>query len=253
MFYLGRISYKMLKTMRSLIKYLLFLFGSVFHHNRRSKVLYYHDIDSQYTEMGTPFSLFKSHIKEIRNTGFEIVDKIEDEKNQVLIAFDDGWKGLYDHRDFFIKEDLKPTVFIAVDLIGKPGYLTKEEIIELQSIGFVFQAHSWTHTGLPDHHGDDLKHEVYDSKLELEGLFSCSFDEICFPQGRYSDEVIDICLHSGYHLMYTSIPGSYFDYIDKKLICRNLVQYAPASHIRFILTGDVPYLRKRYLKQHYTK
>lgn len=243
----------MFGIMRNLINYLLYLFGSVFCHNRKSKVLYYHDIDTKYTGMGTPFSVFKSHINEIRKAGFEIVDKIDNEKDQVMIAFDDGWRGIYDYRDFLTKEGLKPTVFIAVDLIGEPGYLTKEEIIELQSIGFIFQAHSWTHTGLPDHHGDDLKHEVYDSRLELEALFSSPFDEICFPQGRYSDEVVDVCLHSGYRLMYTSLPGSYFDNIKNKLICRNLVQYTPSNQIRYILTGDVPYLRKRYLRQHYSK
>ena len=239
--------------MRNLIKYLLYLFGSVLYHNRKSKVLYYHDVDSHYTEMGTPFSLFKSHIKEIRDAGFEIVSKIDNEKDQVMIAFDDGWRGIYDYRGFFAKEGLKPTVFIAVELIGKPGYLTKEEIIELKSLGFIFQAHSWTHTGLPDHHGDDLKHEVYDSRLELEEMFSSPFVEICFPQGRYSDEVVDVCLRSGYRLMYTSLPGSYFDNMENKLIYRNLIQNTPTNQIRYILTGDVPYLRKRYLKQHYSK
>lgn len=238
--------------MKNLAKFLIYLWGTLFYHNRKSKVLYYHDVSKSYTDMGTPLSLLRSHLEVIKANGFSIVERIMEPNNQVMIAFDDGWKGLYDNRDFFIAENINPTIFIAVDLIGKDGYMTKEQIIELSGIGFHFQAHAWTHTGLPDHHGEDLIHEVSDSKVKLESMFSHSFDQICFPQGRFSDEVIEACLSSGYQLMYTSLPGSYYDFEDKKLICRNLVQNTPSNHIQLILTGDVPYLRKRYIKQHYS-
>lgn len=238
--------------MRDLLKFIIYLFGALIHHNRKSKVLYYHDVGTLYTEMGTPLSLLQAHVSQIQKAGFTIVDRIKNPDNQVVLAFDDGWKGLYDNRSFFLENGIHPTVFIAVGLIGNPGYMNREEIRELIHHGFIFQAHSWSHTGLPEHHGEDLLHELIDSRLELERLFSMPFKEICFPQGRFSSEVIVECETAGYTLMYSSLPGSFYDYIDRKLICRNLMQYTPTSQVKFILTGDVPLLRKHYFKQHFT-
>ena len=235
------------------LKFLLYLFGSLFHHNRESKVFYYHDIGISYTDMGTPLSLFQAHIDIIRKTGFKIVDAIDCQENQIMIAFDDGWRGIYENKDFFIDQEIHPTIFLAVDLIGQDGYLSKEEIDELIRLDFHFQAHSWTHTGLPDHHGQDLVHELTDSRMVLEGLFNQPFSEICFPQGRFSEEVIEGCIRAGYVRMYSSIPGPFYCQIRRNVVCRYLIQHTPNYQIKLILTGNVPFLTKRYYNQHFSK
>ena len=114
------------------IKEILLKISAILNRNRESKILFYHDVFSHtlYTDMGTNVELFKQHIDTIVKCGFNIVSKITERQNQIQICFDDGFKGIYDTKDVFEKYNIKPTVFLAVDLIGKEGYLNKDEILK---------------------------------------------------------------------------------------------------------------------------
>ena len=58
------------KMIKTIIKRALYFGGYMFHHNHKSKIVYYHDIGSAYTNMGTDISLFEKHIKMIMDCGF---------------------------------------------------------------------------------------------------------------------------------------------------------------------------------------
>lgn len=223
----------------------------LFHHSKCSKIIYYHDAGKTYTDMGTDLALMKKHFEIVKRSDYYFVDHISEGKNQIMVCFDDGWAGLYDQRMFFINQGIKPMVFIAVDLIGKEGYLTISQIKELKSLGFSFECHTWTHTGLPDHSGKDLLHEVLDSKTYLEKTFGGHFDAICFPQGRFSDDVLKACKKAGYTQFYSSIAGCYYDLEDEGLICRNLVQFMPPIQFYMMLNSNSPYFHKRTRRLHY--
>lgn len=237
--------------MKTIFKYIMNLFGYINHYNRDSKVVFYHDVDTIYTDMGTPLNIIDAHLEEIRKYGFSIVKNITERRNQVMVCFDDGWKGLYDNRDYFVNNKIYPTIFVAVELIGTRGYMSLDEIKELHSLGFEFEGHTWTHTGLPDHHGEDLKHELVDSKKRLEEILGFEIHDICFPQGRYSDEAIRVCREAGYIHLYSSINGGYYTLENDGLVCRNLLQFTPVSQIRLIVQGDIPWYRKKLIKKHY--
>ena len=76
------------------------LWSSIVHHNKKSKILYYHDIYTAHNykaldadiNMGTPLSLFEKHINVIKREGFEIVNRITEKNGQVAIMFDDGFQ-----------------------------------------------------------------------------------------------------------------------------------------------------------------
>jgi len=222
-------------------------------HNRDSKIIYYHDLGRNYSDMGTEFDLFQRHLNIIEAMGFKLVDTISDEKNQIMVCFDDGLRGIYYHQDYFIKKDFFPTIFLAVELIGERNYLTKEEIIEMEKKGFHFQCHSWSHTGLPFHTEIELKHELEDSKKYLENVLGYEVDSICFPQGLFSQTVIDKCKEYGYKKMYSSISGSYNHLKEKGLLCRHLLQDIPDPWVKYIIEGDSVLLRKHLAKLHYIK
>ena len=82
--------------MQQLIKRLLMILSSIIKRNRKSKILYYHDVygENKYTDMGTTLDMFTKHIKTIRDLGFNIKPKIENPENEVMICFDDGFKGI---------------------------------------------------------------------------------------------------------------------------------------------------------------
>mgnify|MGYP002853679748 FL=1 len=236
--------------MKEQIKSFLRIVGYILHRNRDSKVIYYHDLGVDYTEMGTDFNVFASHIEIVRSLGFSLVDRITKKKDEVMVCFDDGWLGIYSHRDFFKKQGFFPTIFIAVDLIGTEGFLTSSQILDMQKEGFHFECHSWTHTGLPDHYGEDLVHEVGDSKNYLENLLGHKISGICFPQGRFNKDVIAACEKAEYSQMYSSLNGSFYRLQNENLICRNLLQDVPDKDVKYILLGDSVIQRMRLRRLH---
>lgn len=239
--------------MKHWIKLFMYFVGSLLSSSSRSKVLYYHDVTPEkgdaHTDMSTPFDLFASHMALVEQDGFRFVSKITQSKGEVMIAFDDGFHGVYDNKEFFRAHNICPTVFLATTLIGKEGYLNEAEIRELQEQGFVFQCHTVSHTNLQKFSDEELKHEVEDSKRELEALLGKDVDEICFPQGYFSDRVVEACRRAGYRKMYTSIPGDYD--LKSDMVRRDLCQFESVKTFKMILHGGMNLLQNHYRKLHY--
>lgn len=239
--------------MRLLLRKIVFLLGYIFHHNHRSKVIYYHDVGKKFTEIGTDFQVMKKHFDIIRSQGYDIVPEINEAEYQVMICFDDGWAGIYDYKEEFVKSQIFPTIFIAVDLIGKDGYLTEKQIKELETIGFRFQAHTWSHQDLTTFDDRGLEHELKESKDRLEDMFNHSFEAICFPMGRFSSLVKSKSLEFGYTDLYTSLHGGYSDLKGEKLICRNCAQNSSPSELKWMLNGTSWIFKRKLYRQHYQK
>lgn len=239
--------------MRLLLRKLILFLGFLFQHNHKSKVIYYHDVSKRFTDMGTDFSLMQRHFDIIRQSGYKIVPTITESEYQAMICFDDGWAGIYDYKDELVRQQIFPTIFIAVDLIGKAGYLTHDQIKELYGLGFRFQAHTWSHQDLTKFGDKELEHELKDSKRLLEDTFNHSFEAICFPMGRFSSVVKSKSLEFGYTDLYTSLPGGYYDMKDDKLICRNCAQNSSPSELKWMLNGTSWIFKRKLYKQHYLK
>lgn len=237
--------------MRLLLRSIISLLGFIFHHNHDSKVVYYHDVSTQFTDMGTDYSLMRKHFEIIKECGYRIVPDIKEKQNEIMICFDDGWAGIYDYKDKFVKQGIYPTIFIAVDLVGKEGYLTVEQIKELYSIGFHFQAHTWSHQDLTSFDDKGLDHELLDSKLELEKVLGHSFEAICFPMGRFSNRVKEKSLAAGYEKLFSSLPGGYYDMEPDKMICRNCAQNASPREFKWMLNGTSIFFRRKLYGQHF--
>lgn len=236
--------------MKGIIKEAIYFGAYIYHRNNDSKVVYYHDVSTNYTTMGTNLDLMKTHFEIVRQSGYTIVPNITKRQNQVMVCFDDGWAGIYDNKDFFIDHNIVPTIFIAVDLIGADGYMTVGQIRELQALGFQFECHTWSHQSLTLFDDDILKHELKDSKEELERLFGHPFTAICYPQGRFSMHIHNLCERYGYTRQFSSVAGGYYDMEDKGLICRMCAQFASPREFKWMLNSTSSFFRNRLIKQH---
>lgn len=242
-----------------IIKLLLLFVGSIFKHNRKSKILFYHDIHEGEgyiapdcgIVMGTQLDLFKKHIEVIKKEGYKIVPRITHEEGEVCIMLDDGFRGIYENKDFFYKNKICPTVFLAVDLIGKDGFLKPEEILELQEHGFVFECHGWTHTNLANKTEEQLVQELGGSKKYLSQLLNKEVDEICLPIGYFSTRLLTVLKQYDYNEVYSSIPGNYSEKIFEVLRPRNLCQFASPLEVKFFLRGGGEMIKERYKRLHH--
>ena len=238
-----------------MIKTLILKLGSFLTFNRKSKVIYYHDISGSqiYTDMGTPVSLFEKHIEILKQERFEIVSEITKPTNQIQICFDDGSRGIYDHRKYLIENNIKPTVFLAISLIGQQGYLLESEIRALQKEGFRFQSHSVSHQNLTSFDNKELAFELEHSKQYLEALLNEPVEEICFPIGYFSDRVINASIKAGYKKLYSSLPGNYRINNGNPIKYRNLVQFLSPEQFKAVLFGGMSLLRSWYRRTHFIK
>lgn len=201
--------------------------------------------------MGTNLDLFIEHIKVIKEEGFEIVPRITKEENQVAIMFDDGFRGVWDNRQFFFDNNIYPTIFLAVDLIGREGFLNQEEILTLQKHGFIFQCHSWNHCDLTELTREELKKELFESKQFLSDFLGREVNEICLPIGYFSDVLLEELRKYDYREVYSSSWGSYKDLVHGYMRPRNLCQFASPFEVKLMLHGSHDILRNRDIKMHY--
>lgn len=238
--------------MQFLKKILLSCAGAL-KHSQASKIIFYHDISDAvvYTDMATSLCLFQQHVEKIQKLGFQIVTKIKNSEKEIQICFDDGFRGIWDCREYLLKQNWRPTVFIAVELIGTPGYLSEEEILILAQNGVIFQSHGWSHRVLTDFDDAGLLHEVKDSKAKLEEILGSEIDEICFPVGLFSDKVLKYCREAGYQKLYSSIPGDYYDQLFPGMVRRNLVQFYSVSELASVIHGGLSPFASRYIRMHY--
>lgn len=240
----------------ALVKHGIMFAGSVMKRNRGSKILYYHDVYSTVNYkaldadiyMGTPLELFKKHVKVIREEGFEIVGKITKPEGQVAIMFDDGFRGIWECRQYFYDNNICPTIFLPVAFIGRKdlGIMTEDEILELQEHGFHFECHTWNHCKLTDFTDAELEKELGDSRKELSRILSRDVKGLCMPLGYFSDHIIRKIKEHGYEDIYSCIPGNYYDK-PFGLITRNICQYSSPQEIRLILRGGNEFLKNHYI------
>ena len=222
----------------------------IFAHVRRdgaAKVVFYHDIGKEWTPMGTSKEIFLEHMKCLRDGD--------------VICFDDGFRGIWNEREKWASGGVKTIVFLALGLVGKSGYLTWDEIGELQDkYGFNFQCHTWSHQTLAGPYNQEVpeplggrtdewyRHELLDSKAELERRLGKPVTSLCLPVGHFSDDVIRRCREAGYKKVYASYPGNVTDeYIQP----RCLVQDLSPNAFKNVLNGGMAPLARRYMSRHY--
>lgn len=234
--------------MKRLIKTVLLLFGSIIAKDKSPKVVFYHDIGKKWTTMGTDVDVFISHIKLLRKGD--------------VVCFDDGFRGLWDNREILSCEERINHVilFLAVALIGREGYLTWDEIRTLQKeYGIEVQCHTWSHQTLigpwnyevsppTDGRTDGwYKHELLDSKKEIERHLGKAVTALCFPVGYFSDDIVSRCRAVGYKKVYASYPGNITnDYVQPRCIAQDLGKVA----FRAVLNGGMSIFAKRYKEIH---
>lgn len=243
--------------LKELIRTVLFIVGRALYGNRKSKIIYYHDIykDKQYTDMGTTLSLFEKHLAILKLYGYKIVDAIKESQREITVMFDDGFRGIWDCRQFFYDNDIRPTVFIAKSLVGQVGYLSESEIRELSSHGWRFQSHTVSHSSLNDFTIEELDYQLKESKCYLEQLLGKEVKEICAPQGKYSNWVCEHAYRAGYDVFYSSTPGDYFDRLTdfSFVVTRNLCQSLTPFQFKIAINGGYKIFQRVYFNRRYKK
>lgn len=186
------------------LNHIIPVIGYFFRAPKTLPVIYYHDIvepGQELSLMRTNIDVFKSHMQMLKDEGYETFlfseqpayfqKGLNDKK--VLITFDDGFLSNYTLALPIMRElGLKFNIFLAVDYIGTPGYLTETQIHEMQQTGLVeFGCHTYSHCDCRQPFDDKrYQREFVDSKKTLERILGQTVADFCFPFGYYNKEII---------------------------------------------------------------
>jgi len=142
----------------------------------------------------------------------ELVTSIRNKKslprNSVVLTFDDGSVDNYENAFPILKKYGFPaTIFITPRLIGRKGYLSWDQIKEMDKAGIVFGSHTLSHVYLPGVSRGKQKQEVYVSKKIIERRLGHSINHFCYPKGGFTDEIKGFVRQAGYQSASTTNRG----------------------------------------------
>lgn len=134
------------------------------------------------------------------------------DKPGILLTFDDGLAANASVAAPLLKKyGFTGVFFISSDLISGPGYMTWEEVKELQEGGHHIGCHTATHHRMEQTDTPEiLQHEVIDSKKLLERELQCEIDSFCWCGGEeehYTEAAADVIRSAGYR--YSFMTNSY--------------------------------------------
>jgi peptidoglycan/xylan/chitin deacetylase (PgdA/CDA1 family) len=209
----------------------------------------YHDVfDYSSTESGfqnvgaIKYKLSKQSFEEQIKTIAGYCEEQLINKEDIYLTFDDGGESfLTIIAPVLERYGLKGFFFISTQFIGHAGFLSAQEIIELDKRGHFIGVHSHSHPqniSLLDL--DEIKYEWCHSLNILKGIISKSVQYASIPNGFFSKDSLLILRECGVKIIFSSEPkSSYKDHNGLKLIGRYTVT-------REMKTKDVLKLLKPY-------
>lgn len=180
-------------------------------------ILMYHSISSG-NSLRVPKSEFASHMKWLKDNDYVTLSPEEayrvfttnsmPSKKSVLITFDDGYTDNYTKAFPVLKQyEMKATIFMIEQSIGRPNHLTDEQMDEMMSHGISIESHTIHHLELNRLSKQQQEEELKGSKTFFDQRFSQRTRMVSYPVGRYNEETLKLAKEAGYQMAVTTEPG----------------------------------------------
>ena len=173
-------------------------------------VLNYHMVNSMFISLAVEPSDFDWQMKYLVDHGYHSItpDELYDflagrgtlPDRPVLITFDDGYEDNYTNAYPILKKyNLKATIFIVTGFVSKrKGYLTWDQLREMEKHGITAQSHTVTHAPLPELPDDRIREELVESKRQAEEELGHPIEFIAYPTGVHDLHIVGIAKEAGY-------------------------------------------------------
>ena len=164
--------------------------------------MYHRFNENLYPSTNIKIDIFKKQVQLIneKKIGFILPDDfdknfdIKKSKKKVLLTIDDAFNSFYQNAWPILKKEKIPFIlFVSTEPVGNSGYMTWEQIKEIEKEDFVFIGnHSHSHKYLVEYNFNDFKKDI-DKSIEIFNknlgynpvFFSYPFGEYSLEQKKY--------------------------------------------------------------------
>lgn len=163
--------------------------------------------------LNTPTDMLDQQISLLQQMGYhsasmaDVVAGKGDRKTAVL-TFDDGYEDFYTNAFPVLQQHgWTGTVYIVTGFIGLPGYMTWEQLQDLQAHGIEIGAHTIHHIDLATASTARAQTEIFTSKTMLEKMLNIKVTTFAYPSGRYNADTLMLIDKAGFASAVTTKEG----------------------------------------------
>lgn len=131
--------------------------------------------------------------------------------HSIVLTFDDGYEDFYEVVFPLLKKyNVRGTVYVINDFVGRKGFLTREQIVEMSHSGLVeIGAHTMDHAYLKNMARQNAKLQIMESKKELEEWTGMKVDTFAYPYGAFGEESVELVKEASFSAAVSVVFGSF--------------------------------------------
>lgn len=183
-------------------------------------VLNYHQVnDEKHSALTLHVDQFREQMEYLHNQGYntitlaQLYDYLENgtelPNKPIVITFDDGYVDNYKNVLPILKEyNMKATLFMISDAANTPGFVSTEQMHQMEAGGFDIQGHTNHHKILTKIDPTELPDALLGGKTSLEGILGEPIEYLAYPGGFNDMPVQYVTKQSGYKMAFTVQPGT---------------------------------------------
>ena len=179
-------------------------------------IMYHRFDEPKYPSTNIQMNIFLKHIKLINELNYSFINPVDFQKHfdipkkqkKILLTIDDAFQSFYENAWPYLKKNKIPFVlFVSTEPVGNKGYMTWEQINEIQKENFsIIGHHSHSHEYLIDKNDQEFindiekANEIFKKRIgHVPKLFSYPFGEYSEFMRNYISKNFDYAFgqHSG--------------------------------------------------------
>ena len=159
-------------------------------------LMYHRFNENKYPSTNVKMEIFEKQIETIKKSNYEFIapklfiNQFNTPKKQkkILITIDDGFKSFYKVAWPYLKKEKIPFIlFVSTEPVGKKGYMSWEEIREIEKSEFGYIGHhSHTHEYLIDMENSDFINDIKTASEIFKKELGYIPEIFSYPFGEYS-------------------------------------------------------------------
>lgn len=176
-------------------------------------VLCYHHIRPEQGDYSVSPANFVAQMQALKDSGYHTI--LPDQlygylaystplpEKPIMITFDDT-----DEEQFTIgakeleKHGFKGVFFIMTISIGKPGYMSSDEIRDLSQRGHAIESHTWDHKKVTLYTPEDIQKQLVKPRKTIEKITGNAATYFAYPFGIWDKEVIPELKDNGFKMAF---------------------------------------------------